>query len=44
MSSLIERQAVLALLAEACDAAVVLPITDDPDMRDALAAAIAACA
>ncbi|WP_434723779.1 CbbQ/NirQ/NorQ/GpvN family protein [Mesorhizobium sp. RIZ17] len=30
-------------LAEACDVALVLPITDDPDIRDALRAAIAAC-
>ena len=30
-------------LAEACQAAIVLPITDDPDMRDALTSAIAAC-
>lgn len=27
----------------ACEMAIVLPITDDPDMRDALTAAIAAC-
>ena len=27
----------------ACDAALVLPITDDPDMREALKDAIAAC-
>ncbi len=30
-------------LAEACDLALILPITDDPDMRDALANAVAAC-
>lgn len=30
-------------LGEACQVALVLPITDDPDMRDALSAAIAAC-
>ena len=30
-------------LNEACDAALVLPITDDPDMREALKDAIAAC-
>ena len=30
-------------LAEACKIALVLPITDDPDMRDALEAAIGAC-
>jgi nitric oxide reductase NorQ protein len=30
-------------LGEACQVALVLPITDDPDMRDALTAAIAAC-
>ncbi|BCG82382.1 CbbQ/NirQ/NorQ/GpvN family protein [Mesorhizobium sp. 113-3-3] len=30
-------------LAEACEVALVLPITDDPDMRDALKAAVAAC-
>lgn len=30
-------------MAEACDVALILPITDDPDMRDALKAAIAAC-
>jgi len=30
-------------LADACQVAIVLPITDDPDMRDALTAAIAAC-
>lgn len=30
-------------VAEACEVALVLPITDDPDMRDALHAAIAAC-
>ena len=30
-------------IAEACEIALVLPITDDPDMRDALKAAIAAC-
>lgn len=29
---------------EACEVALVLPITDDPDMRDALSSAIAACA
>jgi nitric oxide reductase NorQ protein len=29
---------------EACNAAIVLPITDDPDIRDALNEAIAACA
>lgn len=29
-------------IVEACDVALVLPITDDPDMRDALHAAIAA--
>ena len=28
---------------EACEVALVLPITDDPDMRDALKAAVAAC-
>jgi nitric oxide reductase NorQ protein len=28
---------------EACRVALVLPITDDPDMRDALSASIAAC-
>lgn len=31
-------------LGEACDLALILPITDDPDMRDALAHAVAACA
>ena len=31
-------------LAEACQVALVLPITDDPDIRDALSAAVAACA
>ncbi len=31
-------------LGEACQVALVLPITDDPDMRDALTSAIAACA
>ncbi len=30
-------------LGEACQVCLVLPITDDPDMRDALNAAIAAC-
>ncbi len=30
-------------LREACEVALVLPITDDPDIRDALSAAIAAC-
>lgn len=30
-------------LAEACVIALILPITDDPDMRDALEAAIGAC-
>jgi nitric oxide reductase NorQ protein len=30
-------------LREACTIALVLPITDDPDIRDALASAIAAC-
>ena len=30
-------------LAEACRIALILPITDDPDMRDALEAAIGAC-
>ncbi len=30
-------------LGEACQVALVLPITDDPDMRDALSSAIAAC-
>jgi len=29
--------------ADACQAAIVLPITDDPDMRDALTSAIDAC-
>ncbi len=31
-------------LREACQVALVLPITDDPDIRDALSSAIAACA
>jgi len=31
-------------LGEACELALILPITDDPDMRDALANAVAACA
>ena len=31
-------------LGEACEVALVLPITDDPDIRDALSSAIAACA
>lgn len=31
-------------LADACAVAVILPITDDPDMRDALRHAVAACA
>jgi nitric oxide reductase NorQ protein len=31
-------------LDEACQVALVLPITDDPDIRDALSSAIAACA
>ncbi|MCZ6671309.1 MAG: CbbQ/NirQ/NorQ/GpvN family protein [Verrucomicrobia bacterium] len=31
-------------LGEACDVALVLPITDDPDIRSALASAISACA
>lgn len=31
-------------LAEACEVALVLPITDDPDIRNALSASIAACA
>lgn len=31
-------------LEAACQVALVLPITDDPDIRDALSAAIAACA
>lgn len=31
-------------LGEACQVALVIPITDDPDMRDALRSAIAACA
>ena len=31
-------------LGEACQVALVLPITDDPDMRDALTSAISACA
>ncbi len=30
-------------LGEACELALILPITDDPDMRDALANAVAAC-
>jgi nitric oxide reductase NorQ protein len=30
-------------LGEACQVALVLPITDDPDIRDALSSAIAAC-
>jgi len=30
-------------LASACDVALVLPITDDPDIRDALSQTIAAC-
>jgi nitric oxide reductase NorQ protein len=30
-------------LSAACDVAMVLPITDDPDMREALKDAIAAC-
>lgn len=31
-------------LGEACDVALVLPITDDPDIRSALSSAISACA
>ena len=31
-------------LGEACEVALVLPITDDPDVREALTTAIAACA
>ena len=31
-------------LGEACEVALVLPITDDPDIRDALSSSIAACA
>ncbi len=31
-------------LGEACEVALVLPITDDPDIRDALNSSIAACA
>jgi nitric oxide reductase NorQ protein len=31
-------------LAEACEVALVLPITDDPDIRNALSASVAACA
>lgn len=31
-------------LSDACQLALILPITDDPDMRDALANAVAACA
>lgn len=31
-------------LSEACDVALVFPITDDPDIRNALSAAVAACA
>lgn len=31
-------------LGEACEVALVLPITDDPDIREALTSAIAACA
>jgi nitric oxide reductase NorQ protein len=31
-------------LTQACQVALVLPITDDPDIRDALSSAIAACA
>jgi nitric oxide reductase NorQ protein len=31
-------------LPAACDVALVLPITDDADIRDALSQAIAACA
>jgi nitric oxide reductase NorQ protein len=30
-------------LAEACDVTLVLPMTDDMDMREALTEAIAAC-
>jgi len=30
-------------LIEACEVALVLPITDDPDMRMALSETIAAC-
>lgn len=30
-------------VSDACEVALILPITDDPDMRDALRAAIAAC-
>lgn len=30
-------------IVEACEVALVLPLTDDPDMRDALKAAVAAC-
>lgn len=30
-------------IAEACEVAIILPITDDPDMRDALRSAVAAC-
>ena len=31
-------------LGEACEIALIVPITDDPDMRDALGNAVAACA
>ena len=31
-------------LGEACEIGLVLPITDDPDIRRALGSAIAACA
>jgi nitric oxide reductase NorQ protein len=31
-------------LGDACDVALILPMTDDPDMRDALSNAVAACA
>ena len=31
-------------LGEACDVGLVMPITDDPDIRSALSSAIAACA
>ena len=31
-------------ITEACQLALVVPITDDPELRDSLSAAIAACA
>ena len=41
--AIVDSQTIGIPLGEACTIALVQPITDDPDMRDALEAAISAC-